>query len=595
MTGFTAARLKMTFLPIVERELRAASRKGGTYWTRVIAAALAMTLLGSFLLVWSVTNQFFGGTSGQILFGILKWLCFAFACCARLFLTADCLSEEKREGTLGLLFLTDLRGYDVVAGKIIATSLRSVYGLLAVFPVLGLTLMLGGVSGSEFWRTLLALCNGLFFSLAAGLLISAISRDSIKAMSASLLLCAVALGVPPLLDLWRADWDDNKFVAGWTLASPVYAFVVAPQGSGGKFWPALATAHGLGWVWLALASLSLPRSWPQKAAAPQQRRSLAGRSWRFASRKRRVKWLAKNPLVWLAGRDLWLTWCALVVALASAGLAALLYLRMETNNFSGVLSLIHALLVATLCLWVAAQANRFLVEARRNGTLELILCTPVTVAQIVRGQWAALQRMFVAPAAIILVMQVVETALTVRMFARMNAQSATVTAGGAVITHMELYQLLGGVASGAAFVTTLLALGWFGMWMGLTTRKASLGIIKTLAFVAILPLLAWFILEILTSFLLARLRLPFWSDLVVFSVAWLGKDLFLILWSRWKLRTTFRNAAVFGKSPNHRSKPPRIPPNPPSLPRPEQGMVGDCQVLCRSTDTPGPSWSAEQN
>ena len=28
----TVARLKMTFLPIVERELRVAARKGGTYW-----------------------------------------------------------------------------------------------------------------------------------------------------------------------------------------------------------------------------------------------------------------------------------------------------------------------------------------------------------------------------------------------------------------------------------------------------------------------------------------------------------------------------------------------------------------------------------
>ena len=37
--------------------------------------------------------------------------------------TADCLSEEKREGTLGLLFLTDLKGYDVVLGKVAATSL----------------------------------------------------------------------------------------------------------------------------------------------------------------------------------------------------------------------------------------------------------------------------------------------------------------------------------------------------------------------------------------------------------------------------------------------------------------------------------------
>ena len=95
--------------------------------------------------------------------------------------------------------------------------------------------------------------------------------------------------------------------------------------------------------------------------------------------------------------------------------------------------------------------------------------------------------------------------------------------------------------------------------MGLTMRKASLGVIKTIAFVAILPWLGWVILEILTSFFLSRARLPFWSDLVVFSVAWLGKDIFFILWSRWKLRRAFRGAAAFEHGRNRLPKRPLIP------------------------------------
>jgi len=70
-----------------------------------------------------------------------------------LFLTADCLSEEKREGTLGFLFLTDLRGYDVVFGKLVATSLRGFYAMLAALPVMGVTLVLGGITGEQFWKT----------------------------------------------------------------------------------------------------------------------------------------------------------------------------------------------------------------------------------------------------------------------------------------------------------------------------------------------------------------------------------------------------------------------------------------------------------
>jgi len=38
--------------------------------------------------------------------------------CAACALTADTLSGESREGTLGLLFLTDLRSWDVTLGKL---------------------------------------------------------------------------------------------------------------------------------------------------------------------------------------------------------------------------------------------------------------------------------------------------------------------------------------------------------------------------------------------------------------------------------------------------------------------------------------------
>src|SRR5689334_11075638 len=124
----------MTFLPIVERELRVATRKRSTYWLRVTAAAVAL-LIGSGMLLMSLI-PFAGAMPGSAMFGTLTWMSLATALSAGLFFTSDCLSEEKREGTLGFLFLTDLRGYDVVLGKLLAASLRSVFPLLAIFPVL---------------------------------------------------------------------------------------------------------------------------------------------------------------------------------------------------------------------------------------------------------------------------------------------------------------------------------------------------------------------------------------------------------------------------------------------------------------------------
>src|SRR6266581_1518256 len=136
----------MTFLPIVGRELRVAARRGGTYWTRSLAAGAAV-LVGMWFFGFS-----FGTTPPHVSYFIfigISAVGLLYALVAGRRFTADCLSSEKREGTLGLLFLTDLKGYDVVFGKLAATSFRALYGLLALLPVLAVPLLLGGVTNSE--------------------------------------------------------------------------------------------------------------------------------------------------------------------------------------------------------------------------------------------------------------------------------------------------------------------------------------------------------------------------------------------------------------------------------------------------------------
>src|SRR6266567_8470256 len=186
----------MTVLPVVARELRIAARKRSNFWVRV-AAALAAMILGSGFMAFSTVRGVGAATLGGVLFGVLTWTSMAAALSAGLFFTSDCLSEEKREGTLGFLFLTDLRGYDVVSGKLLATSVRGFYALLAFLPILAVTQMMGGITGAQYWKSSLSLVNGLFCSLAAGMFISAISRDSQKALAGTLLvLLLIALGGP---------------------------------------------------------------------------------------------------------------------------------------------------------------------------------------------------------------------------------------------------------------------------------------------------------------------------------------------------------------------------------------------------------------
>src|ERR1051326_7778994 len=134
----------MTFLPIVARELRVAARRRGTYGAR-LGAALAALAIGCWIMLmpqWRAPQ-----TLGMALFVALSIIAYVYSLLAGIFTTADCLSEEKREGTMGLLFLTDLKGYDIVLGKLAATSLNAFYGMLAIFPVMAIPLLAGGVTG----------------------------------------------------------------------------------------------------------------------------------------------------------------------------------------------------------------------------------------------------------------------------------------------------------------------------------------------------------------------------------------------------------------------------------------------------------------
>jgi hypothetical protein len=156
-----------------------------------------------------------GASVGRSLFDTLSTLAFGLCLLAGIFTTSVCLTEEKQSRTLGLLFLTDLTGHDVVLGKLATISLNTVQTLVGIFPVLAVSLILGGVSSGEFWRMALTLLNTLFFSLAGGLFVSAISRRAGKAMAGTALLVGlITLGLA-VLD--RFLFGELKFAGAGTI------------------------------------------------------------------------------------------------------------------------------------------------------------------------------------------------------------------------------------------------------------------------------------------------------------------------------------------------------------------------------------------
>jgi hypothetical protein len=475
----------MTFLPIAERELRIRARRPATFALRCVAAALALAL-GGFILTVSATSR--GGT-GSAAFRFLIVLAFLYCLYEGLRNTADCLSEEKRAGTLGFLFLTDLKGYDVVIGKLLATSLSSFYALLAILPAIGMPLLGGGVTPGEFWRAVLVLIVTLFFSLSTGMMVSAASRDERRAWAVSLTIIVLAAVVPPAL---RSIPFVPFHALSWT--SPTVAFSTIDESSynlrPGTFWGAIAGVHLLSWAFLAAASLILPRSWQQRERV-RTRRLIA----RLPDAKRTLL-LEQNPVAWLASRDdrikvfLW----AVVAVFGLLFLAACVSSGFSVPvmaAFAAVMLGLHLLITARVAFYVCHA----MVEARDEGLLQLLLSTPMRSGQILDGYRAAFKRVFSGPVVLLLWVEGVVVVLSFLVAPR-DSQ-----AGPAIM--MLVVAVLG-----TAFVMDLHAVATYGMWVSLTAKKSSQAFNKTMLMGLVGP--------IVVSAFCCQLAYPF-KYLILFS------------------------------------------------------------------------------
>ena len=513
----------MTFLPIVERELRVAARRSSTYWTRWFAALGMMVV---WLLLVAANRNTPAAETSKTLFIALGVLALGFCLLAGIFLTADCLSEEKREGTLGLLFLTDLRGYDVVLGKLIATSVHSVYGLLAMFPVLALSLLMGGVTVGEFWRVVLVLAATLFLSLSMGMFVSAAAREARQAMAGTFLGMLVLAGALPAFwwlgvlvfrtSLWQAVlWP-----------SPVHAFGAALDSSysyrGGngphEFWFSLQTISWLGLGLLILAAFLLPRSWQEKACGAwgpggAGKPKANGPADAVQQRARPQQSLDTNPYLWLAGRNtssdllagvllglLFLSWFCF--------LAASIFLARGKGAFVGCLFTAYALHQAGKYL-VAVEATRQLSEDRRSGALELLLVTPLAEAQILSGQAQTLKRRSQGLKMVLLLVNLC-MCLVVLSYPKPLSMRPTDQA-----VFMELF--LGGIL---LLFVDFKALQTVGMWMALRAPRQQRAVLRTLARVLLLP---WAGIFLLVFLIMTRAFSPSESELAgVFALWFLG-------------------------------------------------------------------------
>jgi hypothetical protein len=533
----------MTFLPIVTRELRVVARRRGTYWTRALTALFAI-LLGAW--IFAAMSRAPSTAKGLFLFRGLAGLALAYCLGSGSRGTADCLSAEKRGGTLGLLFLTDLKGYDVVLGKLASNSLGGFYRLLAMFPVLAIPLLMGGISRGEFWRVVLVLVDTFLFAQAIGILASALSWEARAAMSLNTLLLLIPTALVPacaLLAFWLSPLHP---ILNWPLlTSPICSLILSfdfayrgPAADSVYFWVSLVLIHGMTWLCLLLTCRIVPHVWqdrPVRSEKPGWRLR-----WRYGNWPTRVvlrrRLLSINPFLWLVARDrrkpvrVWI----MLGIFAGAWIGWLVWMSREGGSdvswHDAPICLVSSVMVGGfLKLWLTIEVVERLAEERASGAMELLLSTPLTVHDILRGQRLALQKMFLRPAALVLAVEVV------LLFASLGFADEGERQG----------LLIGWPVGFAMFVCDIAAIYWVGIYAALVTRNSNQAAYMVLLRLIFLPWVVF--LGIITMLNLGpgpSLPLPWTVGLGLWFVAGLAVDVGFGLGARRELLSNFRGLAV---------------------------------------------------
>jgi hypothetical protein len=434
----------MTFLPIAERELRFRARRPGTFLLRSVAASVAVIVAAIILVQWGLR----GG--GAVVFKTVTALAFLFCLYEGLRNTTDCLSAEKRAGTLGLLFLTDLKGYDVVLGKLTATSLNSFYGLLAILPAIGLPLLIGGVTAGEFWRATLVLLFTLFFSLSAGVFVSSMSWSARRAWATSLGIILLVTVFPVLLDALS--------FAGLKWASPATAFLLIADADYNTkprlFSQAIIGINVVSWAFLISACAILPRVWQVRNVHMSRNRDV-----------RRVP--SQNVVAWFLSDNEGQRIFVWLFVLACAGaLLTMAFFRKATLTTLAVTALVaHFILTA----WVAFHSCHSFHEAKMSGAIEQLLPTPLSSREILDGFVGALKRTFEVP---VLSLLAIEGLIIIARLAD------TLSAPSVLVFAVVAWYFLG----------ELRAVALYGMWTALRAKRPNQAFNKAMFITVIIPM-----------------------------------------------------------------------------------------------------------
>ena len=475
-----------------------------TYWGRAAVAGTGIFVAAYVLVIGELFRQAGGGNqAGQMIFWIVGALSLILAGAAGMIYTADIVSKERRDGTLGLLFLTDLRGWEVALGKLASSSFGAFYGLIAIQPIMAIALLLGGVTGGEYARMCLIIVVAATSSLCVGLFCSTCGRSAQTPPLLAVCIAFFVCGFPPLvgslLELsFGAPGQNTGVVHSMAsvlyLLTPIRAFSECADLSFRSRWwhywiPVFYTAT-IGLSAVATTIWRLPRIFQDTATespgSSKQTNNSAPKP--FAPLRHH---LDENPIVWLVIRQRLRHWIPLTIGIAYAvlgvvSLASSWYFAGDpmpgvliTNVTGGGVFIARFLFQ----VWIANEAGRQLLADRRSGTIELQLVTPLTGQEFVSGHLDAFWKTIRTPIILVAIGLVAGTATLLIDAARGGNRSNPL--------EMSPYALLlVSLLSIASFLTSCWALSMTSLDGAMTLKNGRIAL-RALGLIILVPCIAW--------------------------------------------------------------------------------------------------------
>ncbi len=386
--------------PVFAYEWITSSRRWQAYAVRSLFVS---SLFVALLCAWAITASAMNLSAiryvamlGQVFFVAVIGTQLALVFLAAPAATAGAICLDRARGTLSHMLMTDLSAAEIVLGKLAGRLLPVLSLLVCALPMMVILTLLGGVDPAALFSAFAVAASVAVLGCALAMFLSLWHKKTHEAL----------LGTYAFLGGWLLVWPSLDLLAnrtGWLWIMPSRKFdplymAVAPYWNPGN----VALADYL-WFTGVIGSISIllvtvtafkiravcTREQVKRlkqAPSSVQRANI----WRILHHN--VPWLTPsldgNPIVWRewhrerpSAFKRTVTWIYIMV---SAAASAVVVLFSEERELAAV---VNGFQVATGLLLLGVWGATSLAEERGRGSLDLLLCTPLSTWQIVMGKW----------------------------------------------------------------------------------------------------------------------------------------------------------------------------------------------------------------